>query len=163
MDRVKTFEDALNELDLIHPFVKSYYEYADSSYSGEWKDTDILAYLKLRIICAALNEGWQPKFTEDERLYYPWFSLYSKGELENMSENNKKGVVVFDTDDYETKYAGLACANSPYAPPVYDCARRFSPLLKKQRPRSLLRQTVHQHLGGLFVEEEMIWKHWYLT
>ena len=93
MDRVKTFEDALNELDLIHPFVKSYYEYADSSYSGEWKDADILAYLKLRIICAALNEGWQPKFTEDERLYYPWFSLYSKGELENMSENNKKGVV----------------------------------------------------------------------
>ena len=50
---------------------------------AEWKlitstasSKDLLAYLKLRIITSALNEGWKPKFEEEtERRYYPWFKL----------------------------------------------------------------------------------------
>lgn len=78
MGRIKTFEDALAEL-------------SNRAMSGdedagklldEWKiitssagSKDLLAYLKLRIITSALNEGWKPKFEETERRYYPWFNL----------------------------------------------------------------------------------------
>ena len=48
-----------------------------------------MAYLKLRIITAALNEGWEPQFTEDERRWYPYFVLWSKDEIDNMSDEDK--------------------------------------------------------------------------
>ena len=50
---------------------------------------DLLAYLKLRVICAALNEGWKPTFGADECRYYPWFYLYSKYEYEKLNEDEK--------------------------------------------------------------------------
>lgn len=121
-ERIKTFEDACRELNKmnslipVHPFVRSYNAYNDAELDIVWRDTDILAYLKLRIICAALNEGWQPKFTEDEWRYYPWFCLYTKTELENMSEEYKKNIVIIDTGEYDTEYAGFACASSTRAP-----------------------------------------------
>lgn len=70
MERVKTFEDACRELGEEHPFVRSYNGYTNNIHENNKNDTDILAYLKLRIICAALNEGWEPQFTEDEWSYY---------------------------------------------------------------------------------------------
>lgn len=78
MERIKTFEDAVVEL-------------SNRAMNGdkdagklldEWKiiifsanSKDLLAYLKLRIITYILNEGWKPKFEENERRYYPWFQL----------------------------------------------------------------------------------------
>ena len=77
MERIKTFEDAVAEL-------------SNRAMNGdkdagklldEWKisskvgSKDLLAYLKLRIITSALNEGWKPEFEENERRYYPWFKL----------------------------------------------------------------------------------------
>ena len=87
-DRIKTFEDACKELGEEHLFVKQYNsnEMADV-------DTDLDAYLKLRIICASLNEGWEPKFEEDEYRYYPWFELMTKEEIANMDEEDKGRVV----------------------------------------------------------------------
>lgn len=67
-ERIKTFEDACQELGEEHPFVVAYRAVEDIDECGE----DIEAYLKLRIIVAALNEGWTPKLKEDEILYYPW-------------------------------------------------------------------------------------------
>ena len=80
-DRVKNFEDACTVLG-IDP--------------DEWKkrhlmfDKDVLAYLKLRVISKALNEGWYPKFTEDERRYYPWFYIITKEEYDNLSAEEKR-------------------------------------------------------------------------
>ena len=70
-DRIKTFEDACRELGEGNTLVQ------------EWKmnvikSPDVEAYLKLRIIVAALNEGWEPEFAEDEWRYSPYFYLYSK-------------------------------------------------------------------------------------
>ena len=79
MERIKTFEDAVVEL-------------SNRAMNGdkdagklldEWKiiifsanSKDLLAYLKLRIITYALNEGWKPEFEEvTEPRSYPWFSL----------------------------------------------------------------------------------------
>ena len=52
---------------------------------------DITAYLKLRIICAALNDGWKPQFTEDECRWYPLFTLWNEEELKYKSEEWKVG------------------------------------------------------------------------
>ena len=104
-ERIKTFEDAVKELGEKHPLVAEYSSILCLSHDHE-------AYLKLRIVCAALNEGWQPKFTKDELRYYPIFGLYTKRNLENMSEEEKKGLVMIDTGDYDTEYAVFAYAYS---------------------------------------------------
>lgn len=149
MERVKTFEDACRELGEEHPFVRSYNGYTNNIHENNKNDTDILAYLKLRIICAALNEGWEPQFTEDEWRYYPWFWLYTQKEINDMDEDEKTDRRLMSTGEYQTGYAGLACAHSVYRPLGFDCAFRFSPLLKERHARRLLRETVHQHLGRL--------------
>lgn len=148
MERVKTFEDACRELGEEHPFVRSYNGYTNNIHENNKNDTDILAYLKLRIICAALNEGWEPQFTEDEWRYYPWFWLYTQKEINDMDEDEKTDRRLMSTGEYQTGYAGLACAYSS-RPLGYVCEFRFSPLLKERHARRLLRETVHQHLGRL--------------
>lgn len=108
-ERIKTFEDACKELNID---------------AAEWLqdreclglEADVIAYLKLRIICAALNEGWEPKFTEDEWRYYPWFYLYTQQELDDMDEDDKQERHMTDTSDYETEYCGFGSAYSYYAP-----------------------------------------------
>lgn len=77
-ERVKTFEDACRELGENHPFVHAYNGYAKNISEENKNDGDIIAYIKLRIIAAALNEGWKPTFDKDERRYYPWFYLYTQ-------------------------------------------------------------------------------------
>lgn len=86
-ERIKTFHDAYCELGNEHPFVKSYEKYVNTA-SGE--EADVISYLKLRIIAAALNEGWKPQFTEDEYRYYPWFYLLTEEEISEKSEEWKK-------------------------------------------------------------------------
>lgn len=116
MERVKTFEDACRELGEDHPFVRSYNGYANNIHENNKNDTDILAYLKLRIICAALNEGWEPQFTEDEWRYYPWFTLWTEDELSEKSDEWKTDRHLISTGEYQTDYAGLVCAYSSFAP-----------------------------------------------
>ncbi len=120
MERVKTFEDACRELGEDHPFVRSYNGYANNIHENNKNDTDILAYLKLRIICAALNEGWEPQFTEDEWRYYPWFTLWTEDELSEKSDEWKTDRHLISTGEYQTDYAGLVCANSNNAPSTTD-------------------------------------------
>ena len=90
-ERIKTFEDAYNELGSNHPFCKAW----DSIYQGNEKDDcedikDVIAYHKLRIIAAALNEGWKPKVTREENRYYPYHYFYTKQEYDNLSDVGKK-------------------------------------------------------------------------
>lgn len=116
MERVKTFEDACRELGEDHPFVRSYNGYANNIHENNKNDTDILAYLKLRIICAALNEGWEPQFTEDEWRYYPWFTLWTEDELSEKSDEWKTDRHLISTGEYQTDYAGLVFAYSNDTP-----------------------------------------------
>lgn len=108
-ERVKTFEDACEVLGKSHPLVCQYYGIDDV-------DCNLSAYLKLRIICAALNEEWEPQFTEDECRYYPWFWLYTQEEIDDMDEDDKLNRRMISTGDYQTGYAGFASAYSYYAP-----------------------------------------------
>lgn len=108
-ERIKTFEDACKELGIE---------------AGKWLqdkaelgfEPDVIAYMKLRIICAALNEGWEPKFVKGEYRYYPWFWLYTEQEIQDMDEEEKIDRHLIPTGDYRTGYAGFAFASSSSAP-----------------------------------------------
>ena len=73
-ERIKTLDDAIAYLGEDNPFVKVYN-------ATKGKDIDILAYTKLRIIAAAINEepeGWRPKYQDEdgnggEYRWYPYF------------------------------------------------------------------------------------------
>lgn len=84
---IKTFEDACEALGKEHPFVKSYEKYVNIVGRGE---TDIIAFLELRIICTALNEGWEPIFSKDESRYCPLFDVYTQSEYKGLNKNKKK-------------------------------------------------------------------------
>lgn len=89
-DRIKTFEDACAELGDVHPFVQQYY-YTAAAYKDDPMTEDFIAYLKLRIIIAALNEGWEPTFKKDEERWYPWF-------------HTKQSNAVYDYTSYAMSY-----------------------------------------------------------
>lgn len=55
---------------------------------------DILAYIKIKMIALALNEGWKPTFTEDEKRWYPYFKV------------SKNGSVSFTLAHYDASCAG---------------------------------------------------------
>ena len=118
MERIKTFEDALNELGDKHPLVLQYR--FNFNNEGGWTDDmyarEFEAYLKLRIITAALNEGWTPQFTEDEHRYFPWFWLYTKEEIVKMDKEERKKIVLFGGYANTGAAAGFACAAANYAP-----------------------------------------------
>lgn len=106
-DRVKTFEDACHESG-IDP----------EQYMSKYEDepADVIAYMKLRVICKALNEGWTPQFVKGEFRYFPYFYLYTNEEISRMSEEEKSRVVYRSSDN---AYAGGGVS---YAYADYDSA-----------------------------------------
>lgn len=106
--RVRTFNDAIEELGEAHEAVKAYRDI-------EWKlgkeHKDLLAYLKLRIITEALNEGWKPQFTEGELRWYAWYELLTKEEMDAMSDKEKEERRVVGRASHSAyAYGGLVCA-----------------------------------------------------
>lgn len=135
-ERIKTFEDALAELDLRangqHPLVTEFEGLQGYFCDNNSMSADVLAYLKLRIVCAALNEGWEPQHTEDEVRWYPWHWLYTMDERDDMGEEEEKDRCMIDTGDYQTAAAGFASACSSSAP-SYAAAAIGSRLCLKNR------------------------------
>lgn len=112
-DRVKTFANACDELGENHPLVKAYTTASFNTGGSPDDVSDVIAHLKLRIVVAALNEGWKPKFVKDERRWMPWFVLYTNDEIKQMNENDKANICLFAGqslgEDYE--YGGMALAD----------------------------------------------------
>ena len=113
-ERVKTYEDAVWELGNDHPLV-------EAASSAEWRftnseDKDIIAYLKLRVIVAALNDGWKPQFVPGELRWYPWYELISKDEYDAMSEDEKQERrCVGRSNNNANANGGLVYSNAYYA------------------------------------------------
>lgn len=110
-ERIKTFEDACREIGV-----------APEEYENKFANApaDVIAFLKLRVITAALNEGWQPQFTRGEWRWYPWFCLWTDEELLEKSDEWKQNHVLRDFDNYQGEWAGFACAPSDIAPSTTD-------------------------------------------
>lgn len=113
-ERVKTYEDAVWELGNDHPLV-------EAASSAEWRftnseDKDIIAYLKLRVIVAALNDGWKPQFVPGELRWYPWYELISKDEYDAMSEDEKQERRCVGRSDFNANaHGGLVFSSADYA------------------------------------------------
>ena len=110
-ERVKTFEDACQILGIDAEAIQEQWESAGLDMIDE------IAYQKLRIITAALNEGWEPDFTNpDEYRYYPYLCLWTKEELEQKTDEWKDErnlqLWVGGGASYYGASCGLASANS---------------------------------------------------
>lgn len=116
-ERIKTLDDACNALGDEHPLVTQY-RLTAAAYKGDPMTEDFIAYLKLRIIVAALNEGWEPKFTEDEYRYFPWFYFYTKEEYDKLDDEEKgrcvlrSGVSTYSSHGFVNCYANYDASNS---------------------------------------------------
>lgn len=89
-ERVKTFEDAVAVLGEDNILVEQYRAAIEKGLVDVFAESeDVIAFLKLRIITAALNDGWHPTFAEDEYRYYPWFYIYTEDEYNNLDEDEK--------------------------------------------------------------------------
>lgn len=110
-ERIKTFEDACKELGSDHPLVLAYQNtnLRDAEVANDNKD--IIAYMKLRIIVAALNEGWEPQFIPGEYRWFPYFVLYTKDEIDEMDEKTRARVV-FRSGVSADAHGGVSYANS---------------------------------------------------
>lgn len=136
MERIKTFEDACNELGIDH---------------NEWMqdkkelglEADVIAYLKLRIIAAALNEGWNPQFTTDEYRYFPWFYLYTQSEIDEMNEDDKSRVVS------RSNYNANANGGVAYANRNYDSSYTFTSIGSRLAFKT---RELAEYAGRQFVE-----------
>ena len=112
-ERIKTFEDACDDLNRrAQAGDKLANDLMTDLQFNSPRTPDLLAYIQLRIITYALNEGWVPQFTEDEYRYYPYFFLYTQKEIDEMSEDDKAQLLsVGGIADYGA-LCGLAYAFS---------------------------------------------------
>lgn len=99
--RVKTFEDACNIIG-IDP----------GKFLCPCDTKDEAAFKKLKVIAKALNEGWQPDWTNsDQYKYYPWFNMSSGSGLacddydNNCSHSTVGSRLCFKTSEL-AEYAG---------------------------------------------------------
>lgn len=151
-ERIKTFEDACAELGEDHLYVQMFRDiYDKSEKAGANVNCDVVAYLKLRVITAALNEGWEPQFTEDEWRYYPWFYLWTDEELAEKTEEWKRERCLTTMQYHRGEWAGLAFAYS-FNAPSYANASFGSRLCFKS-------DTLAEYAGKQFID---LWMDFYL-
>ncbi len=154
-ERVKTFEDACRELGEDHPTVVIFRQVVNPEnepLEPLLKNRDLVAFLKLRVICAALNEGWEPQFTEDEWRWFPWFTLWTEEELsQKTAEWKADRHLTMLGDKYPSDYAGLASAAS-YSAPSSTNAAVGSRLCLKSEPLAT-------YCGKQFID---LWADFYL-
>lgn len=107
-ERIKTFEDAMLATGMTIPLDDNQLSYLPK---------DVVAYMKLRIIAAALNELHEanldefPKFTKGEYRWHPCFYLYKREEIERMDEEKKEMWLLGSHYAYDSN-CGLAYSQS---------------------------------------------------
>ena len=84
--RIKTFADCVEALGENNPLVKACCNVGKG-------DVTLKAFCMLRVIVAALNEGWQPTYAEGERRWYPWFKVLTNKEYNSLSKEQQSRVV----------------------------------------------------------------------
>ena len=86
-ERVKTFEDACKELGEDHKLVQQFKAIQEAIA----EDKEATAYFKLGIITAALNEGWEPDFTNDDEYRYYFGLAITSSEFLDFVQTNAGG------------------------------------------------------------------------
>lgn len=102
-ERIKTLYDACCEIGFDHPFVKN----AKQVELLKAYDVNLTAFAHLRIICAALNEGWFSK-PEDDTGYFPGFKFFDDTEVKEMNANAVDKLCILESK-FDTKYVAVDC------------------------------------------------------
>lgn len=124
-ERIKTFEDAVKATGMTLTL-------DDNQLSCLPKD--VVAYMKLRIIAAALNGLTEdtidefPKFTENERRFVPWFYLCTQKKVDRMEEEKRNNMRRFRGSSNLGEFCGLVYGDSigGYAPLCADRSARLA-------------------------------------
>lgn len=96
LQNINTFEDALEVLHMRnpnHPYMMAYLDMMGHNLKEveaydefiENVGHDVLAYIKLRIVTAAINGDWQADIGENNVRYYPTAYIYPQGERSKLS------------------------------------------------------------------------------
>ena len=118
-ERIKTFDDVLREIeDMVDNKGDNTAKRLLADYNGmESYTPDLEAYIKLRLVVYAINEGWEPQFTQDEVRWYPWHFLWTAEELEDKDDDWRRKRALIPVDSYQQEgWAGFSYALSNCAP-----------------------------------------------
>ena len=108
-DKIKTFDDACKAIGLAGP--EALPELLQEKYAAI-VPSHIKAQLKLEIITLALNEGWQHIPDGRHYAYWPWFCLYTAGEIADMGKKGAEERAMINATDVSDVFAGLGFAFS---------------------------------------------------
>lgn len=108
-DKIKTFDDACKAIGLAGP--EALPELLQEKYAAI-VPSHIKAQLKLEIITLALNEGWQHIPDGKHYAYWPWFCLYTAGEIADMGKKGAEERAMINATDVSDVFAGLGYAYS---------------------------------------------------
>ena len=111
-DKIKTFDDACKAIGLAGP--EALPELLQEKYAAI-VPSHIKAQLKLEIITLALNEGWQHIPDGKHYAYWPWFCLYTAGEIADMGKKGAEERAMINATDVSDVFAGLGYASSDAA------------------------------------------------
>lgn len=114
-DKIKTFDDACKAIGLAGP--EALPELLQEEYAAI-VPSHIKAQLKLEIITLALNEGWQHIPDGKHYAYWPWFFLYTAGEIADMGKEVAEERAMINATDVSDVFAGLGYAASSSAWPL---------------------------------------------
>lgn len=99
-ERIKTLVDAIRELGSKHPLVENLADLKPG-------DENLNAFAQLRVICAALNDGWVSK--SGNVSYYPVFKFFTEAEVKEMGNKTAEALYIiepkFDTDFVAVDYS----------------------------------------------------------
>lgn len=147
-DKIKTFDDACKAIGLAGP--EALPELLQEKYAAI-VPSHIKAQLKLEIITLALNEGWQHIPDGKHWAYWPWFCLYTAGEIADMGKKGAKERAMINATDVSEVFAGLGFATSNFA---WSSSHAFIGSRLAYKSRELARYS-----GKQFIE---LWKEAYL-
>jgi len=108
-DKIKTFDDACKAIGLAGP--EALPELLQEKYAAI-VPSHIKAQLKLEIITLALNEGWQHIPDGQHWAYWPWFCLYTAGEIADMGKKGAEERAMINATDVSEVFSGLGFASS---------------------------------------------------
>lgn len=97
MERVRTFNEACEEIGKDHEYVRTYAAMM-LAMEGRQDYLDVLAYLRLKIIVCALNEGWDSRNDRDQNGYGPHYMTLGNEEYEQLAPFDKEMCVELFAD-----------------------------------------------------------------
>ena len=103
---IKSYEDACEALDLTPIYSDKSKRAICEHINNHWDyrqefPKHIMALMKLEVISRALwGRDWEPKPDPNgrETFWWPWFALYTQAEIDNMSDEDKRALLVGHAD-----------------------------------------------------------------